>query len=77
MTHLQWKLMPRMTEPGLLQPQREDAPLGQLENAALHEFKDQHRVWAADLAALARDADAAPPSLHTARTDPFTTTSGA
>ena len=61
------ELMPRLVEPGLLQPQDEDAPLGQPEHAALGEFKDQHRVWSADLDALARDADSAPPALASAR----------
>ena len=61
------ELMPRLNEPSLMQPMQEDTPLGHLENAALTEFKDQHRVWSSDLTSLARDADAAPSSMVTAR----------
>ena len=58
------ELMPRAAGPELLQPQGEDAPLGQLEQAALRDFKLQHHVWSSDLAALARDAAAAPPTMR-------------
>lgn len=52
------ELIPRLAEPELLQPQREEAPLGQLEQAALQDFKLRHHVWATDLQALMRDANA-------------------
>ena len=62
------ELMPRLAEPELMQqPQPEGAALGQLEQSALQDFKLRHQVWASDLAALARDADAAPPSLPSAK----------
>lgn len=49
------------------QRQDEAEALGELEQAALLDFRQSRATWCADLGALAADADAAPPSMRSAK----------
>ena len=61
--------MPRLNDAELLQPHLESAALPALPAELLAHFQLRHRVWKADVAALARDAAGAtadPTSAHVA-----------
>ena len=60
------EFMPRLFEPELVQPHRDEAGLGVLEQQALRTFQHNHATWRADVSALVRDAELDAPSVPAA-----------
>jgi hypothetical protein len=61
------EFMPRLAEPELVQPHRDEAGLGLHEQQVLRTFQHNHATWSADVSALVRDAELLAPSVPVAK----------
>ena len=61
------EFMPRLAEPELVQPHRDEAGLGLHEQQVLRTFQHNHATWSADVSALVRDAELHAPSVPVAK----------